>query len=312
MPGGDGAAAFKGAADAADEALGNAGHALGEFVENTAQTADKTTDAMLSTEEQNAQNIANVASSGAAQQERAAAASAESLGEAPGAGKFSDILDPQGAAGGWEGEGGLRLSPEENAAADRFLAQASSAESNITPVVMGIRDEVPGAETVGYPDFVLKSPESFKRKLATTLIRLPNRDLDIALGRMKDSVRYTMQFPGDGTAYTDGATTAIRRFTDAGIRPVGDFRNGWEGPGYQGINSWWRDPSTGHVFEVQFHTPESFEAKMVTHDLYEQQRLPGLSQEQQDALQRQQDQVFDAVPRPPGASGIRAPSDPHE
>lgn len=314
MAGGDGAAAFKGVADGADEALGNAGHALGGFVENTAQTADKTTDAMLATEEQNTQAIAKVMSSGAASQERAAASAAEATAAAPGAaGKFSDILDPQGGAGGgWQGEGELRLSPEENAAADRFLAQARQAEANTTPVVMGIRDEVPGAQTVGYPDFVLKSEESFKRKLATTLIRLPNRDLNTALSRMKDSVRYTMQFPGEGAAYTDGVNTAMQRFTDAGIKPVGDFRNAWDQPGYQGINSWWRDPATGHTFEMQFHTPASFEAKMVTHDLYEQQRLPGVSQEQQDSLQRQQDQIFDAVPRPPGASGIRPPSGPRE
>ncbi len=63
---------------------------------------------------------------------------------------------------------------------------------------------------------------------------------------------------------------------------------------------------------MQFHTPESFEAKMVTHNLYEQQRLPGISQEQQDLLQQQQDQIFDAVPRPIGASGIRPPSGPRE
>jgi hypothetical protein len=132
------------------------------------------------------------------------------------------------------------------------------------------------------------------------------------LGRMKDSVRYTMQFPGEGTAYTDGVNTAMQRFTDAGIKPVGDFRNSWEEPGYQGINSWWRDPATGHTFEVQFHTPESFDAKMETHDLYEQQRLPGVTQEEQDALQQQQDQIFDAVPRPPGASGIRPPTGPRE
>jgi hypothetical protein len=306
--GGEEAAAFKGIAQGADEALGNAGHALGDFVENTAQTADKTTDAMLATEELNTQAIAKVMESGAARQEQTAASGAETLAAAPeGPGRFSDILDPKGAASGWEGEGRLRLSPEENAAADRFLARAKDAEANITPVVMAVRDEVPGAETVGSPDFVLKSPVSFRRKLATTLTRLPNRDLNIALGRMKDTVRYTMQFPGEGRAYTSGVSTVIQRFTDAGIKPVGDFRNAWDQPGYQGINSWWRDPATGHTFEVQFHTPQSFEAKMVTHDLYEQQRLPGVSQEQQDALQHQQDQIFDAVPRPPGASGIRPP-----
>lgn len=101
----------------------------------------------------------------------------------------------------------------------------------------------------------------------------------------------------------------MQRFIDAGIEPV-DFRNAWDKPGYQGINSWWRDPTTGHTFEMQFHTPDSFSAKMDTHGLYEQQRLPGVTQEQQNALQQQQDQIFDAVPRPPGASDIRPPSRP--
>ncbi|MGH8962197.1 MAG: ATP nucleotide 3'-pyrophosphokinase, partial [Jatrophihabitantaceae bacterium] len=243
----------------------------------------------------------------------AAASAAETLRlAAPSRGRFSGIFDPQGVAAGWEGEGGLRLSPQENAAADRFLAQARDAESNITPVVMGIRGEVPGAETVGYPEFVLKSSDSFKRKLATSLQDNPDMSVDETLSRMKDSVRYTMRLPGEGTAYTDGVNTAMQRFTDAGIKPVGDVRNAWDQPGYQGINSWWRDPSTGHTFEMQFHTPQSFEAKMVTHDLYEQQRLPGISREQRDALQGQQDQIFDAVPRPPGASGIRTPSGPRK
>ncbi len=303
MSGGEGAAAFKGIADGADEALGNAGHALGDFVESTSQTADKATDAMLATEEQNAQAIAKVITSGAAFEEQVAAS-----------GKFSSILDPQASAASiaWEGEGGLRLSPEENAAADRFLTQAKDAESNITPVVMGIRDEVPGAQTVGYPDFVLKSADSFKRKLATELQLSPDMSVEEVLAGMKDSVRYTMQFPGEGTAYTDGVNTAMQRFTDAGIKPLDDFRNAWDQPGYQGVNSWWRDPSTGHTFEMQFHTPASFDAKMMTHDLYEQMRLPSVSQEERDALQQQQDQVFNAVPRPIGASGIRPPAGLHE
>ncbi len=307
MPGGDGAAAFKGAADAADEALGNAGHAIGDFVEKTAQTADKNTDAMLATEEQNSQAIANVAEDGAGRQTRAEASTAEASATTPGAaGRFSDILEPRGAASGWEGEGGLRLSPEENAAADRFLARASDAESNITPLVMGIRDEVPGAETVGYPDFVLKSPESFKRKFATELSIIPGRNVDAALDRMKDTVRYTLKFPSDGTAYTDGVNSAIGRFREAGVGNV-DFKPNWRSEGYKGINSFWRDPQTGHVFEVQFHTQESFDAKMVTHGLYEEMRIPGVPLDRVAELRAEQNQVFRAVPIPEGAADIRLP-----
>jgi hypothetical protein len=313
MSGGDGAAAFKGIADGADEALGNAGHALGDFVETTAQTADKTTDAMLAAEEQNATAIANVMSGGAAAQERTAAEAAETAATsgAPGASdvpsRISGILDPHGAGGGgWEGEGGLYLSPEENAAADRFLAQARDAESNITPVVMGIRDEVPGAETVGYPDFVLKSPESFKRKFAEELSESPTRDMDTALSDMKDSVRYTLKLPGEGTAYTDGVNTALRRFQDLGFENV-NFKPSWAEEGYKGINSFWRDPQTGHAFEVQFHTPESFDAKMVTHELYEQARIPGVPAATVAALKAEQNKIFRTVPIPIGAASIQLP-----
>ena len=305
MSGGDGAAAFKGIADGADEALGNAGHALGDFVETTAQTADKTTDSMLAAEEQNTRAIANVTPSSAAPQERAVASAAETTGTQAGVpSRFSGVLDPKGSSGGWEGQGGLYLSAQENAAADRFLAQARDAESNITPVVMGIRDEIPGAQAVGYPEFVLKSPESFKRKLATELSAIQGRELDAALERMKDSVRYTLTFPSEGTAYTDGVNASISRFQGAGIGNV-NFKPSWNAEGYKGINSFWRDPRTGHAFEVQFHTQESFDAKMVTHELYEQMRLPGVPESKLVELKAEQNQIFRTVPIPTGAASIK-------
>lgn len=215
--------------------------------------------------------------------------------------KFATALDPHGS---WEGEGGLHLSREENAAADRFLARAKTAESRISPVVTGIKDEVPGTDLAGYPEFVLKDPESFKRKLATTLDRSVDRDLGTALDDMKDSVRYTLKFPGEGSSYTDGVNTVIDRFHQAGIENV-KFKNTWGSPGYQAINSFWRDPQTGHVFEMQFHTQESFDAKMVTHGLYEEQRLPGVSTERRLELAAEQNRILGSVQPPSGASGIQ-------
>jgi hypothetical protein len=220
-------------------------------------------------------------------------------------GKFGGILDPKGSAA-WKGEGGLHLSAEENAAADQFLARAKTAESRISPVVMDIKGKVPGAQTAGYPDFVLKDPESFKRKLATTLAESPTRNLDTALADMKDSVRYTLKFPSEGSAYSNGVNSAIDRFHTAGFENV-KFKNTWGSPAYQGINSFWRDPGTGHVFEMQFHTQESFDAKMVTHGLYEEARVPGVSETRIQDLQNEQNSIFGAVPRPTGASGIRLP-----
>ena len=217
--------------------------------------------------------------------------------------KFSTILDPEGS---WEGPNGLHLSRDENAAADQFLARAKSAESQISPKIMDIKNDVPGAETMGYPDYVLKDPESFKRKFASTLDESPTRDLGPALADMKDSVRYTLKLPGEGSAYSDGVNSVVDRFHSAGFENV-KFKNSWGSPAYQGINSFWRDPQSGRVFEMQFHTQESFDAKMVTHGLYEEARLPGVDDARFQELEDQQNQIFGAVPRPSGASQIKLP-----
>lgn len=306
MPGGE-AAIVKGLAESAHDALGDVGAALGDFVRGAADTADRTTDEMVATEARNTQRIADIASRRAASVDSAAGVR-EGCGPAGGPSKFSAVLDPRGAgaagAAGWRGEGGLRLTPQEDAAAVRFLAQARDAETRISPMILEIRDRVPGAQALGYPRFVLKDPDSFKRKLATVLAESPSRDLGHALAAVKDSVRYTLKFPGEGSAYTDGVTAAIGHLGDAGCQPVA-LHNTWGSGAYQGVNSFWRDPETGHVFEVQFHTQESFDAKMVTHGLYEQARLPGLDAAAVQRLRAAQNRIFGTVPRPDGAGDVK-------
>ncbi|HYZ08515.1 MAG TPA: hypothetical protein VE709_08005 [Pseudonocardiaceae bacterium] len=53
------------------------------------------------------------------------------------------------------------------AAADRFLAGARADEGQISPQVTSVADNIDGARMQGYPDFVLKGEDSFKRKLVT-------------------------------------------------------------------------------------------------------------------------------------------------
>lgn len=87
------------------------------------------------------------------------------------------------------------------------------------------------------------------------------------------------------------------------------FKNTWGSEGYKGINSTWRDPDTGRVFEVQFHTPESFTAKMDTHVLYENGRLPGVSEAEREAIRAAQNDVFGRVPVPEGTEAISVGDD---
>ncbi|WP_163568527.1 hypothetical protein [Fodinicola feengrottensis] len=124
---------------------------------------------------------------------------------------------------------------------------------------------------------------------------------------MKDAVRYTIDVPGG--QYSAGVEHAVQELQHQGYQAV-KWKPSWtNAPGdYKGINSFWKDPSTGQVFEVQFHTPQSFDAKMVTHELYEAQRLPGVSAEEIARLQAEQGQIFSHVPIPPGAGEIPPPT----
>ena len=72
-------------------------------------------------------------------------------------------------------------------------------------------------------------------------------------------------------AYTDGVRADVERLKAEGFELI-KLKNLWAGDQYKGINSQWRRPETGLRFEVQFHTPESLEAKELTHKAYERIR----------------------------------------
>jgi hypothetical protein len=122
-------------------------------------------------------------------------------------------------------------------------------------------------------------------------------------GQVNDVVRYTVQVPAEG--YTVGVRQVVTRLRAEGFELASPSKNTWHEAGYKGINSWWRDPGSGQLFEIQFHTPESFDAKMVTHDIYKQARLLDVDDPARAALDLRQDEIFATVPRPDGAVALR-------
>ena len=122
-----------------------------------------------------------------------------------------------------------------------------------------------------------------------------------AFADMKDAIRYTLQYPED--KYTagvpaDAATAEGRRCR------IRRFPQSWTSEQYKGINSWWRGGNSGQLFEVQFHTQASFDAKQETHAAYERLRtLPDDTEEVRD-LRAYQREVNAKIPIPPGASDI--------
>ncbi|MDT0447683.1 ATP nucleotide 3'-pyrophosphokinase [Streptomyces hesseae] len=205
--------------------------------------------------------------------------------------------------GGWHGDG-LDLNAADNKKVDAFLLHARRAERSISPQVKAAA-AISHAQVIGF-DHRLKSADSLKRKVATAMKETPGRTVDQTLAGISDSVRYTLQWP-DGR-YTSGVALASSVLAGRGDDSV-KWSNTWSRPkGYKGVNSSWKEPRSGHVFEVQFHTPESKRAQEDTHKLYEEQRLPTTSPERKKELQAQQDAIFAAVPVPAGAPELTAPA----
>lgn len=75
------------------------------------------------------------------------------------------------------------------------------------------------------------------------------------------------------------------------------------------LRSAWRSPD-GQVFELQFHTPASFDVKMSGHDLHEQLRLPSVSAQERKRLEAEMQRQFTSVRTPPGVRSITAPEIP--
>ncbi|HMD91279.1 MAG TPA: hypothetical protein VKG80_01430, partial [Trebonia sp.] len=133
-------------------------------------------------------------------------------------------------------------------------------------------------------------------KVANWMAAQPDLTPDEALALVKDPIRYTFQYTEEH--YAEGVNADVDRLKTAEFELV-ELRNSWEAEEYKGINSRWRIPGDRQLFEVQFHTQISFEAKQLTHPAYERLRNPLTSLEEQDELADFQRRVNAYVPEPP-------------
>jgi hypothetical protein len=147
-------------------------------------------------------------------------------------------------------------------------------------------------------NFALKSPDRFKEKLAKMISLEPDVAPGDLAAKIHDGIRYTFLFPNP--YYSDGVRMVESRLADKGYALVGR-KPSWSGEEYKGINSQWSDPDTGVLFEVQFHTPASWDAKQRTHDTYEKIGNASTTAEERTRLRAYQHQVSASVPAPPGA-----------
>ncbi len=183
--------------------------------------------------------------------------------------------------------------------AEQKLQKAKEVEPAITAALKSIESEKAHLEGLEYR---LKSSESLTRKIISD-----SHDMEVSLeeaaANIKDVLRYT--FIIDENDYTEITKQTLDKLTKDGYS-VTAFKNFWakENIDYQGINSNLKT-SDGTIFELQFHTQESYDTKSEkTHKLYEIIRSESSSDEEKAEASRKQHELFLLVPVPAGAKAL--------
>lgn len=194
-------------------------------------------------------------------------------------------------------EGSLAVDEQAvaEALAEELYARAAADEPAVTAELRSMETEY--AHLIGL-DFRLKTKESIARKIlleAHTLEITP----EAAAASINDALRYT--FCIDEARYVE-TTDSILRQLDAKGYKVEKVKNTWGNLLlYKGINSKLR-LAEGLLMELQFHTPESYDAKeSKTHAYYEILRSEDSTDEEKQMAADKQAEVFGQVPVPEGA-----------
>ena len=205
--------------------------------------------------------------------------------------------------GSWRGDSGFTLNQEDNKHVANEYRQVAKTEEKITADMMILEQRSLG-QLVGL-DYRLKAEDRYKEKVAMQKTINPDADVHEVVAAVRDGVRYTLQY--DEADYTTGVLSDVEALKDSGFEFL-KLKNLWEAPEYKGINSQWREPEKGQAFEVQFHTPISFEAKQLTHGAYERLRTMDPTDDSRKQESRElhdfQRMVCTIIPIPPGVLDI--------
>ncbi len=174
-----------------------------------------------------------------------------------------------------------RLTPDQNTKATKACGDIhEEGERVILPAMQRIEAADPGRRLTGL-EHMRKGVDRLKEKIAERLRYHPDLPPRQAVAAIPDAVRFTFEY--SESHYSRGVLADVERLKEAGYELL-KLKNLWAKDQYKGINSQWLRPETGLRFEVQFHTPESREAKELTHKAYERLRDPQTSKAEETAL----------------------------
>lgn len=201
--------------------------------------------------------------------------------------------------GSWRGEGDRKLDSAQNAEVDRGYARIREVgERTIIPGLRAVEAEDQTRHLAGF-EHRFKGLDRLKEKVADEIRSTPGITPSQALSAVPDAVRFTYQY--EDAVYTDSVRKDVKRLEARGFTQV-ERRNTWTSDQYKGINGRWREPESGVVFEVQFHTRASIEAKEMTHQAYERIRGVTTTERETEELKDFQRQVNAKIPIPQGTT----------
>jgi hypothetical protein len=199
----------------------------------------------------------------------------------------------------WRGDSDQYLNTEENLVARHAIERIRPVEEKVTATLQEIKTQVPDCNLAGL-EFRLKGEERFKEKISDELRAKPDRPIAEITERMPDAIRYTFQLDADRYV---AAYWNLRQHLELDGSELLMSRNSWNSPDYKGVNTRWLSPE-GQVFEVQFHTAESYQAKHLTHGAYERLRTGTASGAERPELESFQQDISARLPVPVGAMEI--------
>jgi hypothetical protein len=200
------------------------------------------------------------------------------------------------ADGSWSSGESRRLTPEQNTEATKACADIHEKGERVAlPIMLQIEAADPNRALAGL-EHMLKGEDRLKEKIAERLRYNPDLSPRQAAVEVPDAVRFTLAY--SESHYSDGVLADVERLQGAGCELL-KLKNLWAKDQYKGVNSQWLKPDTGLRFEVQFHTPQSREAKELTHHAYERLRDPLTSKAEETEVEAYQRRVNAFVERPP-------------
>jgi len=216
-----------------------------------------------------------------------------------------------GLDGSWEWNGRY-LTPDECQIADEALNRIRTAEgrnvfgsyghSGLTPAMRRLEAQLERGQLL--PDTessALKPADLFKQRLADLIQRHPDKPAEELSYEVHDGIRYVYIFEAEH--YADATLQVHSRLKGQGFE-LEVRTNSWRNPEYKGINTRWRDPAHDIVFEVQFHTPQSWDARQQADASHQKITDAATMPAERGRLRALRAEASAAIPIPPRCTAI--------